>query len=127
VNQRLGEFDKPVFGGSAHGDITAIVAVMGGSPVAGVTLFERLGWTHIERLWVEPDHRRNGLGTRLIRECELRADSLGHFGVRLTTTTRHMALSLYLSLGFSIDACWPLVSRSGSQLEEIALSKQLSR
>ncbi|WP_332687420.1 GNAT family N-acetyltransferase, partial [Devosia sp.] len=124
IRDRLAEYDKAVFGAVALSGATAIVAVVDDVPIAGITMHDRLGWTHIERLWVEPRHRRSGQARRLIAECESRACQQALIGVRVNTTSGHTALNLYLSLGYAIDARWPIITGLGRHIEEISLSKR---
>lgn len=63
-------------------------------PVEGTTEFKRI-WTHSE-------HRRRGLGRRVLRELELRAEHLGYHRVFLTTGPRQPeAVALYHAAGYT--------------------------
>lgn len=125
VAERLNQYDRLLFENSADGAVT-IAATDSDIPTGGITFYERLGWTFIERLWVEPSRRQAGIGTALITQCEMFASDRHHLGIRVLTTTGHGALKLYLSLGYTVDARWPFVARHGERLEELALSKVLS-
>ena len=53
----------------------------------------------LQQLWVHPDHRRQGIGTRLVQEFEMVAQSRGCNMFYLGTFS-FMAPSLYRSLGY---------------------------
>jgi GNAT superfamily N-acetyltransferase len=55
----------------------------------------------IQQVWVHADHRRRGLGTRLIREFERRAESRGCRKFYLETFS-FQAPRLYLALGYTV-------------------------
>jgi len=53
----------------------------------------------LQQLWVEPDHRRRGIGARLVREFERRAQGRGCRTFYLETFS-FQAPALYRSLGY---------------------------
>ncbi|WP_157226464.1 GNAT family N-acetyltransferase [Gordonia soli] len=60
------------------------------------------GWTEISAVCVDPDHRRNGLATRLVRAVgdAVRADGATPF--LHAAATNHDAIRLYQDLGFTL-------------------------
>jgi GNAT superfamily N-acetyltransferase len=55
-----------------------------------------------KRIWTDADHRRRGLGRRVLRELELRATGLGYRRVFLTTGPRQPeAVALYQAAGYT--------------------------
>jgi len=82
-----------------------VVAVSDGEPVAGggVRSYTGGGETtaEIKRMWVHPDWRGAGLGSRLLRHLERESAFLGHPVVRLDT--RHVlgeAIAMYERAGY---------------------------
>lgn len=78
-----------------------LVAVSDGEPVAGGGVREYAGTAEIKRMWVDPDWRGAGLGSRLLRRLEEEAVALGHRVVRLDT--RHVlteAVAMYERAGY---------------------------
>lgn len=55
----------------------------------------------LQQLWVAPDHRRQGIGARLVREFERRAQSRGCRTFYLETFS-FQAPALYRSLGYEV-------------------------
>ena len=58
-------------------------------------------WVHIKFLWVHPDHRQAGLGTRIMREVEEEAVRRGCIGIHLDTYS-FQALRFYQKIGFEV-------------------------
>lgn len=55
-----------------------------------------------KRIWTHADHRRRGLGRRVLRELEERAAQLGYRQVFLTTgPSQPEAVGLYLAAGYT--------------------------
>jgi DNA-binding MarR family transcriptional regulator/N-acetylglutamate synthase-like GNAT family acetyltransferase len=62
-----------------------VVARSDGAPAAGGAVREYGGVAEIKRMWVHPDWRGAGLGSRMLRHLEGEAVALGHRVVRLDT------------------------------------------
>jgi DNA-binding MarR family transcriptional regulator/N-acetylglutamate synthase-like GNAT family acetyltransferase len=78
-----------------------VVARSDGEPVAGGGVRAFAGAGEIKRMWVHPDWRGAGLGSRMLRRLEEEAVALGHRVVRLDT--RHVlteAIALYERSGY---------------------------
>ena len=73
-----------------------------GVPVAGGAYRRHLeGTAELKRIWTHPDHRRRGLGRRVLAELERRALAAGYRRVHLTTGPRQPeAKQLYLRTGY---------------------------
>ena len=82
-----------------------VVAVSDGEPVAcgGVqTLTADITYGEIKRMWVHPDWRGAGLGSRLLRHLESVASDLGNDIVRLDThDTLTEAIGMYRRAGYT--------------------------
>lgn len=113
VDSYFGELDRRFPGGFDPGPVADdeamapgrgafVVATSDGHPVAcgGVQpLAPRTG--EIKRMWVHPDWRGAGLGSRLLRHLEAVASSLGHEVVRLDTNeTLVEAVAMYERAGY---------------------------
>ncbi len=78
-----------------------VVANSDGEPVAGGGVRRCDGFGEIKRMWVHPDWRGAGLGSRMLRRLEDEAAALGYRVVRLDT--RHLltdAIALYQRSGY---------------------------
>jgi DNA-binding MarR family transcriptional regulator/GNAT superfamily N-acetyltransferase len=79
-----------------------VVATSDGDPVAcgGLQAIAE-GTGEIKRMWVHPDWRGAGLGSRMLRHLEARAAELGHHRVCLdTNSTLTEAIAMYRSAGY---------------------------
>ncbi|PRZ05736.1 MarR family transcriptional regulator with acetyltransferase activity [Isoptericola sp. CG 20/1183] len=114
VRAYVDELDERFPGGFAVGDLTAgteglrppdgafVVATSDGVPVAcgGVQPLGG-GVGEIKRMWVHPQWRGAGLGSRLLRHLEGVAADLGHTTVRLDTNgTLTEAVAMYERAGY---------------------------
>jgi GNAT superfamily N-acetyltransferase len=79
-----------------------LVIYAGGKPVAGGGLKrDDDGVAEIKRMYVAPDHRRRGLGRRLLEELEEEARKLGYARIRLDTGERQPhAQAMYQRAGY---------------------------
>ncbi len=126
ISQRLSEFDQA----TAFGPVVAAQHIFVARSndhderLGGCVTSCRFGWMHIEKLWVDADHRGRGIGDRLLDTAEKLAAINDLLDVRLVTTTRHTGLPLYQRRGFTVD--YRLRGRldDGSHLEKIGLSKR---
>jgi DNA-binding MarR family transcriptional regulator/GNAT superfamily N-acetyltransferase len=86
----------------APGAGTFVVATSDGRPVAcGGVQTIGVGVAEIKRMWVHPDWRGAGLGSRLLRHLERLAADLGHGVVRLDTNgTLTEAIAMYERAGY---------------------------
>ena len=72
------------------------------SPVtAGIDGFTWGGYAKIEWLWVHEDHRRAGLGRRLMEQAELESARRGCMVIRVDTHT-FQAPDFYARLGYTL-------------------------
>ncbi|MDQ4053918.1 MAG: bifunctional helix-turn-helix transcriptional regulator/GNAT family N-acetyltransferase [Actinomycetota bacterium] len=88
--------------GSRDREGTYLVATSDGRPVAsGGVLDLGDGVAEIKRMWVHPEWRGAGLGSRLLRDLEQLARRLGHVVVRLDTNgTLTEAIAMYERSGY---------------------------
>ncbi len=85
IEERLSAFDKDHIRYKMNGSIQ-IGIEEGGRLIAGldacITAFKIL---YVSTVFVDPDYRRKGIGTQLIREMEKRAAAMGVNTIRLDT------------------------------------------
>jgi DNA-binding MarR family transcriptional regulator len=115
VARYVAELDRRFPGGFDPGDTTTadvaamsppsgvfVVATSDGEPVACGGVQEiGPGIGEVKRMWVDPDWRGAGLGSRMLAHLEGRAGELGHRQVRLDTNgTLGEAIALYGRAGY---------------------------
>lgn len=72
-----------------------------GDVIAGLFGSVYWGWFDLDRLWVDPNHTGEGLGTRLLEEGERLARGLGATQVKLTTFS-FQAKTFYQRFGYEV-------------------------
>ena len=80
----------------------AVFAECGGRIVGGAAGDVRWGWLKIKYLWVAPELRRHGWGSRLLAEAERWAGEHDCVALRLSTFS-FQALPFYLACGFEVQ------------------------
>jgi ribosomal protein S18 acetylase RimI-like enzyme len=58
-------------------------------------------WLHIQTLWLDEEHRGEGIGSELLRQLEEIAQAKGYVGSH-TETTNYQALDFYLKHGYQV-------------------------
>lgn len=125
IKGRLREFDREIITALPQEAYT-IIAELDGRPTGGMIFLNRLGWTQVDSLWVEPHCRGKGIGSSLLMEAEDHAQRENHVGVRISTTTGHQGLELYLRRGYLIDVRYPISGTTRPKIEEVLLSRRFS-
>ena len=103
----------------AEFDRGVILKMLGknGSIIGSVRAYESDGTVYIGKLMVHPDHRRRGLGSRLLAEIE---QCFPHRRYELFTSTRSADnIRLYEKNGYRIFSCKPV----SSELEFVYMEK----
>ncbi|TFD85472.1 GNAT family N-acetyltransferase [Cryobacterium lactosi] len=118
--QGAGESVLDVDAGEFDGPTGAFVVLLDeGTTVAGGGI-RRIDDTVVEikRMWTNPDYRRQGYASRLLRELAGLARQLGYQRVRLETGyAQPEALALYRRLGFvQIDSYGPYENATAFEL-----------
>ena len=72
-----------------------------GQIIAGLYGTSMWDWLHIKYLWVTSDHRKQGLGSKLMSLVEAEAQKRQCLGLHLDTFS-FQALDFYLGLGFEV-------------------------
>lgn len=100
---------------SSRGGAFLMLHVDGEAVAGGAFMRESDTVAEMKRVWTHPEHRRKGLGRRVMAELEGEARLRGYTTAHLTTGARQPeALGLYLALGYE-----PLFDLDGD-LEEIS-------
>jgi GNAT superfamily N-acetyltransferase len=74
----------------------------------------KLGWLHIDLLWIDAAYHRQGLGTKLLLRTEELAKKRGIFYARLNTGNFQGALSFYHYHGYEIFAELEIFPENGN-------------
>ncbi len=86
IGQGLGNYNRASHPEKlAHGERWFLARDATGGIVAGAKCDEAWDWLYIDWLWVAEDHRRQGLGARLLAEAEAFARAKHLLGLHLNT------------------------------------------
>lgn len=100
---------------ASRGGAFLMLHVDGQAVAGGAFMRESDAVAEMKRVWTHPEHRRKGLGRRVMAELEDEARRRGYTTSHLTTGARQPeALGLYLALGYE-----PLFDLDGD-LEEVS-------
>lgn len=90
--------------------------------IAGCNCFILVGSIYTDQLWVHPEHRKLGLGKKLLESVHDYGKSNGCTMASLTTMSFQTALSFYQKLGYNVDFKMPGYANGALR---IFLSKKL--
>lgn len=96
INQELPEF------GSAY-PFAFFVRNNAGDIIAGCNGSVVFGSIYTDQLWVHPDHRKVGLGRKLMERVHVFGREAGSNSAIVTTMSFQNALSFYEKLGYQIE------------------------
>lgn len=71
--------------------------------IGGAVGYIEWKWYFLDELWIEEEHRKNGIGTKLINEIEKCAKENNLLGVRMETWS-FQARGFYEKMGYEIYA-----------------------
>ena len=87
IQSRLREHNRSQYVDPKAGRIVLAVLGEGQEVLAGLICDVAYGWLSVEFLWVDTDHRGQGLGSRLLETGEQVGKARGRHGAHLTTYT----------------------------------------
>lgn len=101
VREALRSYNRQHAGDHPRQELAVFARDASGAIVGGATGETHWGWLHVELLWVDDDHRGEGLGAQLLSRIENLADTFGVIGYRLGTTS-FQALAFYRRCGYEV-------------------------
>ena len=85
VREALKKFNDKSVGNDGHSPLSIVEYDADGNIIAGIIGGTYWGWMYIDILWVHEDHRKKGIGTKLLLEAEKEAVRRGCHHVHLDT------------------------------------------
>lgn len=85
VNNALQKFNDEKVGPDNHELLNIVEYDNSGNIIAGILGGTYWGWMHIDILWVDENHRKQGLGTQLLKAAESEAINRGCHSVHVDT------------------------------------------
>ena len=101
VNNALQKFNDEKVGPDNHELLNIVEYDNSGNIIAGILGGTYWGWMHIDILWVDENHRRQGLGSQLLETAESEAINRGCHSVHVDTMS-WQAPDFYKKHGYEI-------------------------
>ena len=106
IRDSLYKYNEDIVGNDGHEPINIVEYDDNGDIVGGIIGGTYWGWMYIDILWVDGDHRRRGIGTRLLHEAENEALKRGCHHVHLDTMS-WQAPEFYKKHGYEVIGILP--------------------
>ena len=113
VREALSQFNDNCVGNDGHTPLNLIEYDSHGNIIAGILGGTYWGWMYVDILWVHENHRKKGIGTKLLLEAEKEAVRRGCHHVHLDTMS-WQAPKFYKKHGYEIIGVLPDIP-SGNQ------------
>ena len=113
IREALTQFNNERVGEDGHTPLNIIEYDENGNTIGGILGGTYWGWMYIDILWVDEKHRKQGIGTRLLREAESEAMCRGCHHVHLDTMS-WQAPEFYKKQGYEVIGILPDIP-SGNQ------------
>ena len=113
VREALSQFNDNCVGNDGHTPLNLVEYDSHGNIIAGILGGTYWGWMYVDILWVHENHRKKGIGTKLLLEAEKEAVRRGCHHVHLDTMS-WQAPKFYKKHGYEIIGVLPDIP-SGNQ------------
>jgi ribosomal protein S18 acetylase RimI-like enzyme len=106
VREALRQFNDERVGNDCHTPLNIVEYDGEGNVIAGILGGTYWGWMYVDILWVHEDHRRKGIGSRLLATAEREATARGCHHVHLDTMS-WQAPDFYKKQGYEVIGVLP--------------------
>ena len=106
IREALNQFNCAHVGDDGHTPLHLIEYDADGNIIGGLLGGTYWGWMYIDILWVREDHRRQGIGSRLLTEAEKEAVRRGCHHVHVDTMS-WQAPAFYQKHGYEVIGVLP--------------------
>ena len=106
IREALNQFNCAHVGDDGHTPLNLIEYDADGNIIGGLLGGTYWGWMYIDILWVREDHRRHGIGSRLLTEAEKEAMRRGCHHVHVDTMS-WQAPAFYQKHGYEVIGVLP--------------------
>ena len=114
IREALNQFNCAHVGDDGHTPLNLIEYDADGSIIGGLLGGTYWGWMYIDILWVREDHRRQGVGSRLLTEAEKEAMRRGCHHVHVDTMS-WQAPAFYQKHGYEVIGVLPDIPRGNQK------------
>ena len=113
IREALFEFIREKVGDDGHTPLNIVEYDADGNIIGGILGGTYWGWMYVDILWVREDHRKKGIGSKLLSAAEKEAKSRGCHHVHLDTMS-WQAPEFYKKHGYTVIGILPDIP-SGNQ------------
>ena len=114
IREALNQFNKGIVGDDGHTPLNIVEYDNDGNVIGGILGGMYWGWMYIDILWVDEEHRKQGIGTRLLHEAESEAVCRGCHHVHLDTMS-WQAPEFYKKHGYEVIGILPDIPRGNQK------------
>lgn len=114
VYDELIRFNTEHVGADCHAPLNIVEYDEDGNLIAGILGGTYWGWMYVDILWVREDHRRSGIGSKLLAEAEKEARSRGCHHVHLDTMS-WQAPDFYKKHGYTVVGILPDIPKGNQK------------
>ena len=114
IREALNQFNCAHVGDDGHTPLHLIEYDADGNIIGGLLGGTYWGWMYIDILWVREDHRRQGIGSRLLTEAEKEAVRRGCHHVHVDTMS-WQAPMFYQKHGYEVIGVLPDIPRGNQK------------
>ena len=114
VYDELIRFNTEKVGGDGHTPLNIVEYDEGGNITGGILGGTYWGWLYVDILWVHENHRRCGIGSKLLAEAEKEAKSRGCHHVHLDTMS-WQAPDFYKKHGYTVVGILPDIPKGNQK------------
>ena len=115
IREALAKFNDSIVGEDGHTPLNIIEYDKDGNIIGGILGGTYWGWMYIDILWVQENHRRKGIGSKLLREAEGEALRRGCHHVHLDTMS-WQAPAFYQKHGYEVIGVLPDIPKGNQKL-----------
>ena len=114
IREALNQFNCAHVGDDGHTPLNLIEYDADGSIIGGLLGGTDWGWLYIDILWVREDHRRQGVGSRLLTDAEKEAIRRGCHHAHVDTMS-WQAPMFYQKHGYEVIGVLPDIPRGNQK------------
>ena len=114
IREALNQFNCAHVGDDGHTPLHLIEYDADGNIIGGLLGGTYWGWMYIDIFWVREDHRRQGVGSRLLTEAEKEAVRRGCHHVHVDTMS-WQAPAFYQKHGYEVIGVLPDIPRGNQK------------
>ena len=114
IREALNQFNCAHVGDDGHTPLNLIEYDADGSIIGGLLGGTYWGWMYIDILWVREDHRRQGVGSRLLTDAEKEAIRRGCHHAHVDTMS-WQAPMFYQKHGYEVIGVLPDIPRGNQK------------